>query len=61
MFFPAQIFWHVYPIIPWLRIIPFCPHVNLYFIIIHGFCTLLSPWHDNPLFPSALYEYYCSN
>ena len=44
---------HAYPIIPWLRIIPYYPHANLYPIIPMQIYTLLSPCKSIPYYPHA--------
>ena len=44
---------HAYPIIPWLRIIPYYPHANLYHIIPMQIYTLLSPCKSIPYYPHA--------
>ena len=49
-----QLYTHSSP----FKSIPYYPHANLYPIIPMQIYTLLSPWHDNPPFPSAPYIYY---
>ena len=45
---------HAYPIIPWLMIIPYYPHANLYPIIPMQIYALLSPCKSIPYYPHGM-------